>query len=123
MLCDLSDGVCINCGGITHGALCAAECHLDELLAMQRGDVAQRAVLVTAVQQIALSAATWDSLLTLEELASIAGTDRGSQEEPELLGSRIKRLFSAIGIPPCRGCAARAEWLDRAHRAWRTLFS
>ena len=34
-----------------------------------------------------------------------------------LLGDRIEQLTKAIGLPTCAGCAARKEWINKAH-AW-----
>lgn len=39
------------------------------------------------------------------------------ESDPTLLGNRIAALTSAIGFPPCGGCTARKNWLNKAH-AW-----
>lgn len=36
--------------------------------------------------------------------------------DPTLLGNRIAALTSALGFPPCGGCTARKNWLNKAHR-------
>lgn len=41
-------------------------------------------------------------------------------EDPTLLGNRIKALTEAIGIPACGGCDARAAWLNKAHQWLRS---
>ena len=38
-------------------------------------------------------------------------------EDPTLLGNRIKAVTDALGIPPCGGCEQRRQWLNKAH-AW-----
>lgn len=35
--------------------------------------------------------------------------------DPTLIGNRIARLTSALGIPTCGGCSSRQVWLNRAH--------
>lgn len=40
-------------------------------------------------------------------------------EDPTLLGNRIKAMTAAIGIPTCGGCEKRRQWLNAAHAWWR----
>ena len=35
--------------------------------------------------------------------------------DPTLIGDRLAKLTSALGIPPCGGCGHRCDWLNRAH--------
>ncbi len=44
-------------------------------------------------------------------------TELFPNEDPTLLGNRIKAMTEAIGIPSCGGCEARKRWLNSAH-AW-----
>ncbi len=39
------------------------------------------------------------------------------EADRKLLGDRVADLLAAIGIPECRGCGKRKEWLNKAH-AW-----
>lgn len=42
-------------------------------------------------------------------------TELFPDEDPTLLGNRIKAMTEALGIPACGGCEARRRWLNSAH--------
>ncbi len=44
-------------------------------------------------------------------------------EDPSLVGNRIKALIAAIGIPACGGCEARRQWMNKAHEWLRSIAS
>ena len=48
---------------------------------------------------------------TTEEVESLFD----GESDPTLLGNRIAALTTALGIPPCGGCAKRKAWLNKAH--------
>lgn len=35
--------------------------------------------------------------------------------DPTLIGNRLAKLTTALGIPPCGGCGQRQVWLNDAH--------
>ena len=41
-------------------------------------------------------------------------------EDPTLLGNRIKALTEAVGIPACGGCDKRREYINRCHQWLRS---
>lgn len=48
--------------------------------------------------------------LDTEELLFIFG-----EADATLLGNRIAKLTTVLGIPPCGDCNGRRDWVNRAH--------
>lgn len=57
--------------------------------------------------------------LSAAELAKL--TD--GLDDPTLIGNRIAEVTKRFGIPPCGGCSARQQWLNKADKWVRGLFS
>lgn len=97
-------GTCENCGAaiIEEDRDCKAEVPLAILLDMQQGKRPRIPCLVTYFQSVVLSA-----------------VNDFPQDDPSLIGSRLARLFAAIGIPHCGGCEERKKWLNEAHEWFR----
>jgi len=47
-------------------------------------------------------------------------TELFPNEDPTLIGNRIKALTEALGIPTCGGCEKRRQYLNRAHEWLRS---
>lgn len=47
-------------------------------------------------------------------------TELFPNEDPTLLGNRIKALTDALGIPTCGGCDGRRKWINAAHAYLRS---
>ena len=43
------------------------------------------------------------------------------EEDPTLIGNRIRALTDTLGIPPCGGCEQRRIWLNSAHSYLRSI--
>lgn len=113
---------CDECGTILPSAIereCSAEVSLQELRKMHMGQLPPRAVAITAwqVRQIHEEFGT-ANLLTSEEISHLFP----NESDAMLIGSKLKKLFNYLGIPPCAGCKERAEWMDKAHLIVLNLF-
>jgi hypothetical protein len=121
MLCELaaSDGICDNCGQrYVAGRKCSAEARTVDVFAMRDGEIPLQCIELTPHQQRRLANVTIAAALTESERRELFPT----LSDDTLIGNRLELLFKEFGLPPCRGCAARRDYLNKLHAMARSVW-